>query len=442
MEYCRLQMGCFLVLVYIIIVYYRECRRFHINEGRNLYEILLLTGFVNLILDGTTAYMVNHLDTVNPSLNLILHGLFLASIDAVVFIWFMYILSMTEGIPKNRNKRLLLCTPFLVNVVVVFISLPTLEYRTSPISNYSMGIPAYTCFVMVAVYLTLTVYIVFRRWGYIQQQKRASIISCIVIMSAATVYQMIFPDMLVSSIGTMLIILGAYMNQEDPVMQELARYHEEMVMGFATLIENRDNNTGGHVKRTTLYVRLLAEELRNRGYYSEILTRDYMKNLLMAAPMHDVGKIAVPDAILQKPGRLTEEEFEMMKMHTIKGGEIIRETFSRMGNEQYLEIAYEIALHHHEKWNGKGYPDGLREKEIPLCARIMSIADVFDAVSENRCYRAALPLDECFEIIRSGSGRDFDPLLVDIFLDMRKKVENIRWEGTPACSGEEKTQKN
>ena len=225
-------------------------------------------------------------------------------------------------------------------------------------------------------------------------------------------------------------------------MQELARYHEEMVMGFATLIENRDNNTGGHVKRTTLYVRLLAEELRNRGYYSEILTRDYMKNLLMAAPMHDVGKIAVPDAILQKPGRLTEEEFEMMKMHTIKGGEIIRETFSRMGNEQYLEIAYEIALHHHEKWNGKGYPDGLREKEIPLCARIMSIADVFDAVSENRCYRAALPLDECFEIIRSGSGRDFDPLLVDIFLDMRKKVENIRWEGPPACLGEEKTQKN
>lgn len=216
------------------------------------------------------------------------------------------------------------------------------------------------------------------------------------------------------------------MNQEDPVMQELSRYHEEMVMGFATLIENRDNNTGGHVKRTTLYVRLLAEELRNRGYYSEILTRDYMKNLLMAAPMHDVGKIAVPDAILQKPGRLTEEEFEMMKMHTIKGGEIIRETFSRMGNEQYLEIAYEIALHHHEKWNGKGYPDGLSEKEIPLCARIMSIADVFDAVSEKRCYREALPLDECFEIIRSGRERDFDPLLVDIFLDMRNKVENIR----------------
>ena len=442
MEYCRLQMGCLLVLVYIIIVYYRERRRFNINEGRSLYEILLLAGFVNLIFDGTTAYMVNHLDTVNPSLNLILHGMFLASIDAVVFIWFLYILSMTEGIPKNRDKRLILCTPFLANVVVVFITLPTLEYRTSPISNYSMGIPAYTCFVMVAVYLALTVYIVFRRWEYIQQQKRVSIISCIVIMGVATVYQMIFPDMLVSSIGTMLIILGAYMNQEDPVIQELSRYHEEMVMGFATLIENRDNNTGGHVKRTTQYVRLLAEELRNRGYYPEVLTRDYMKNLLMAAPMHDVGKIAVPDAILQKPGKLMEEEFKIMKLHTMKGGEIIRETFSRMGNEQYLNIAYEIALHHHEKWNGKGYPDGLSEREIPLCARIMSIADVFDAVSENRCYRAALPLDDCFEIIRSGSGRDFDPLLVDVFLAMRDKVENIRLEGITDAPGDEKSQKN
>lgn len=96
-----------------------------------------------------------------------------------------------------------------------------------------------------------------------------------------------------------------------------------------------------------------------------------------------------------------------------------------MGNEQYMEIAYQIARHHHEKWNGKGYPDGLKEEEIPLCARIMAIADVFDAVSENRCYRAAMPLDQCFDIIRDGSGRDFEPILAEAFLDMREKVVNI-----------------
>lgn len=141
--------------------------------------------------------------------------------------------------------------------------------------------------------------------------------------------------------------------------------------------------------------------------------------------MHDVGKIAIPDAILQKPGKLTDEEFDIMKQHTVRGGEIIRETFGRMGNEQYMEIAYQIARHHHEKWNGKGYPDGLKEEEIPLCARIMAIADVFDAVSENRCYRAAMPMDQCFDIIRDGSGRDFEPILAEAFLDMREKVVNI-----------------
>ena len=115
-----------------------------------------------------------------------------------------------------------------------------------------------------------------------------------------------------------------------------------------------------------------------------------------------------------------------MKQHAAKGGESIHESFGRMGNEQYLEIASQIARYHHEKWNGKGYPEGLKRKEIPLCARIMAIADVFDAVSENRCYRAALPLDTCFEIIQEGSGQDFDPILVEIFLDLRPEIEAVR----------------
>ena len=210
-------------------------------------------------------------------------------------------------------------------------------------------------------------------------------------------------------------------------MRELTRFHGEMVMGFSTLIENRDDSTGSHVKRTTLYVKLLAEELRRHGFYRSVLTKDYMNNLLKAAPMHDVGKVAVPDAILRKPGRLTAEEFEQMKQHAAKGGEIIRQTFGRLGNEQYMEMAYAIARHHHEKWNGNGYPDGLSGEDIPLCARIMAVADVFDAVSEERCYRAALPLEQCFAIIKEGRGRDFDPLLVDVFLGAQDKVRAI-WE--------------
>ena len=207
--------------------------------------------------------------------------------------------------------------------------------------------------------------------------------------------------------------------------EQLSHFHNEMVMGFATLVENKDGSTGGHIKRTTTYVKLLAEELRNRGIYKDELTDEFLENLYRAAPMHDIGKIAVPDVVLQKPGKLTEEEFEIIKTHTIKGGNIIKETFGHLENEQYSQMAYEVARHHHEKWNGKGYPDGLKRKEIPLCARIMAIADVFDAVSEKRCYRDAMPLEQCFEIIAEGSGQTFEPLMVEVFLDIRDKVELV-----------------
>lgn len=154
----------------------------------------------------------------------------------------------------------------------------------------------------------------------------------------------------------------------------------------------------------------------------------FIQNLCQAAPMHDVGKIAVPDVILQKPGRLTEEEFEIIKKHTLDGGRIIEETFGHLDNEEYTKMAYQVAKYHHEKWNGKGYPEGLKKEEIPLCARIMAVADVFDAVSEKRCYRDAMPLEECFDIICQGSNQDFDPLIVEVFLDMKDKVKAIHNE--------------
>ena len=141
--------------------------------------------------------------------------------------------------------------------------------------------------------------------------------------------------------------------------------------------------------------------------------------------MHDIGKISTPDAILQKPGKLTDEEYAIMKQHAAKGSEIIKETFGKRGDSDFIDMAYDVARFHHEKWNGRGYPAGLKDTEIPLAARIMAVADVFDAVSQKRCYREAMPLDECFKIIEKGRGSDFDPVLVDIFLEEREKVEEV-----------------
>lgn len=319
MEYCKLQIGCMVVVLYIIFIYCREKALFRIHQKFSLYEALLCIGFVGLLLDGVTAYTVNHLDTVNRTLNMVLHAFFLLSLDALIFTVFLYILYVTEGSIHNKKRHFLLYTPFVLNTLVVLLGIPSLEYRTGKISNYSMGFSVYACFIMVGVYILITIAIVFRRWNNIQKNKRISILTCLLALMGISVYQAIFPDTLVTSIVTTIVILGLYTNEEDPAMQELSRYHEEMVMGFATLVESRDSSTGGHVKRTTNYVELLTKELKRRGYYKDILTADYVKNLLLAAPMHDIGKIAVPDSILQKPGKLTEEEFEIMKTHSVKG---------------------------------------------------------------------------------------------------------------------------
>ena len=255
--------------------------------------------------------------------------------------------------------------------------------------------------------------------------KLITITTCIAAAIAVTIYQMIRPQALITCLVPTFVILGTYLNMENPLFLKLQAHNKDMVMGFATLVENRDGSTGGHIHRTTTYVEMLARELKNKGLFRDELTENYINNLVMAAPMHDIGKIAIPDAILKKPAKLTDEEFEMMKTHSKKGSEIIEETFKTMGDDEYGKIAYQVARYHHEKWNGKGYPDGLMRKEIPLCARVMAVADVFDAVSAKRCYRDAMPLDKCFEIIENGSGQDFDPFIAEVFLGMREEITGI-----------------
>lgn len=425
MGHYKLQLGGMMILLYIVFCYYTECKRFHKKQRRPIFTGLFTTAIICVLFDGITAYTVNHLDVVNETANRIFHMFFLLGIDSFIFCLFLYMLSTTADLPKSKARRTILYGPFVVNVLLVVLNMPNLQYHEGELSNYSMGVSAYTCFIMAGLYILFILVIFFGRWKYIESRKRVAIFTYLAVLACITGYQMLHPQVLLSSICITIIVLGVYMNQENPSVEELAHYHGEMVMGFATLVENKDGSTGGHIKRTSLYVKLLAEELRHKGIYREILTKDYMNNLCKAAPMHDIGKIAVPDSILQKPGKLTDEEFEQMKLHTVKGGKIIKETFGHLGDEQYTEMAYQVARFHHEKWNGKGYPEGLSRKDIPLCARIMAIADVFDAVSEKRCYREAMPLDKCFEIIEEGSGQHFDPILVEVFMEIRDKVEAI-----------------
>ena len=198
-----------------------------------------------------------------------------------------------------------------------------------------------------------------------------------------------------------------------------------LIMVLADMVENRDGSTGDHVRRTAAYTAVIMKEMRKKGYYKNLMTDRFVLDVEQSAPLHDIGKIQVPDAILKKPGKLTEEEFEIMKTHTTAGAKILERAIKNVPGAEYLKEAKNLAAYHHEKWNGKGYPEGLSGSDIPLSARIMAVADVFDALISKRVYKDAFSFEEAMEIIKRDSGSHFDPKIVDAFVSGEEEVRQI-----------------
>jgi putative two-component system response regulator len=194
-----------------------------------------------------------------------------------------------------------------------------------------------------------------------------------------------------------------------------------IITSFSDIIECRDENTGGHVARTSQYVELLGRELQDRKMFSGELTDIDIEMMIRATPLHDVGKIGVSDVILLKPAMLNDEEFALMKRHTTIGADILRNMYKRTPTQHYLKYAIMIAERHHERFDGKGYPGGLKGEEIPLCARIMSVADVYDALVDTRVYKKSIDHGDACRIICSGLGSQFDPRIVEAFQAVQNK---------------------
>lgn len=208
--------------------------------------------------------------------------------------------------------------------------------------------------------------------------------------------------------------------------RRLGMIQESVIIGMANLIESRDGSTGKHVKNTQTYVKMIADELYTKGLFQEELTPDYIQNLCKAAPLHDVGKIKISDAILQKPGRLTPEEYETMKLHTTHSRQIIKTIIGDIEDEHYVHMVEDIAMYHHERYDGTGYPTGLTAENIPLSARIMAIADVFDALYEERCYKPPVrPIERIMQIMSEGRGTQFDPVILDVFMELLPKLKEL-----------------
>jgi len=207
---------------------------------------------------------------------------------------------------------------------------------------------------------------------------------------------------------------------------QLNRLQNSVIAVLADMVENRDKGTGGHIERTSVYIKILINEMKSRGVYTEEMEGWDIDKIISSARMHDLGKISITDVIVNKPGKLTEDEFEVMKSHACEGERIIDEIIARTGEGDFLRNAKLFAGAHHERWDGKGYPRGLKGTEIPLQGRIMAIVDVYDALVSERPYKKAFTDDEAVKIIMENSGTHFDPKIAEIFFEVKDLLKNAK----------------
>lgn len=337
------------------------------------------------------------------------------------------------GREKRRFLGLLLMIPFpgIINgLLIPMLRLPPYLFSFSERGTAIWQISFYVIvFALLAVfYLTGNAW---RQWFNDNAQGRALRLGEKILLCVIGVLLMIFSDENDISAQTItnivmtitIIVLIMQGNKRTYYHKQFSEMQFNIITMMADIVENRDDNTGGHIKRTAKYVEIIADELKKRGEYSEILTEKYISDMVVAAPLHDIGKIHISDVILNKPGRLTDDEFAIMKTHTTAGEKLLIHAKDELGESSYLDMAIEMAAYHHEWWNGKGYPYNIKENEIPLCARIMAVADVFDALTAKRCYKNAMPIEKAVSIIREETGTHFDPIVGEAFLSAVGKIE-------------------
>ncbi len=232
-------------------------------------------------------------------------------------------------------------------------------------------------------------------------------------------------EKLYDSICRMTLNISEQMREIRRFSEATAKMQDGLIITMADMVENRDSDTGEHIRKTALYVKIIVEGLKRKGYYAEKITPKFMSDVVRSAPLHDIGKINIPDEVLNKPGKLTDEEFEIMKTHTTAGKKIMENAISTVEGENYLKEARNMAAYHHERWDGRGYPEGLHGEVIPLSARIMAVADVFDALTSPRVYKPAFPLEKALDIITEEAGKQFDPKCVEVFMESLPEVKVI-----------------
>ena len=231
--------------------------------------------------------------------------------------------------------------------------------------------------------------------------------------------------------STIAFVIGSFADYNEQEFQENSKKDKEIseaqmttIYSLVKLSESRDDNTGAHIERVAEFCKILAINLRNRPKYEDYINDEYVDNIYKASALHDIGKVGIPDSILLKPGKLSLEEFEIMKTHTTIGANTLLEVKKKYPDNKFLELGISIAHFHHEKWDGTGYPHGILGENIPLSARIMALADVYDALRSKRVYKDAYSHEESVEIIKQGDSTHFDPEILHVFVENEVEFKN------------------
>lgn len=242
------------------------------------------------------------------------------------------------------------------------------------------------------------------------------------------------PEVLLQRVRRTMELERYRRNLEDMVQEQLAQIthlQRNIIISMANLIDSRDGTTGGHVRRTSDYMAYITRRMKDKGMYPELLTPTYMDWMCKAAPLHDIGKLSITDLILQKPARLTQEEYEIMKNHSAEGGRLIQINMQGLVEDEFVQLASDMAAYHHERMDGTGYPAGLKGEEIPFPARVMAVIDVYDALTSNRQYKDAMSFDEAAQILRDMRGSSLQSDLVDVLLEDKDRL----WALTTSLRG-------
>ena len=391
--------------------------------------------------------------------NFIIFPVAMFSIYLLTFIYIpatgLLILSLVEQTTPQKKSEKLMRLIFAASGIlfIIFLSItPFTNFLYEIDDNNNLIHRKFYCLTVILqiiMYISLIIYMIAKR-KIIKKMKASPLVCFVLLPELAQIFQRAIPGVSLISAGYSLIFIIMFIcsnsiaeqeledttNKLDEIENEMLdksteieknklkiiRMQDHTIESLSNLVENRDEDTGEHVLRTREYVELVAVQMMKDGYYPEILTPRYIRLLKRAAPMHDIGKIVVPDAILKKPGRLTPEEYEQMKRHASEGGRIVHQILDGYETLEYIQITADIATHHHERWDGNGYPQKLSGEAIPFSARIMAISDVFDALVSPRVYKLPMSYDEAFALIEEGMGTQFDPDIAKEFLKIKEKA--------------------